>query len=398
MKQINKTIILIFSLLALLYLDNKFNIIGNITRHLFVKVRTEIRSTPTIIKNVLQTSQLISSEYCTETYCTHSDEFIFDIDHYIEQRKSDLESAFNQVKNEIIKLKDNGVSIERLHTGFVQKSSLEDLRQYHNVITLIDLCGGNEGEKNKCFKNEILNADWRGFQGNKVKKHFKQMSEDLEDIQENNKADIIYIGRGCVQAGIDFDAISKNLQVTQINESTLKITGMSSTIISAHINPWFIPGKIKGFEFWDSHKEKRLSYKDVPVTKSKCVHNIEQEAIGNGIKLKAIESGLYAISQLSNQMDSKIDSIIVEIPYYNYVNEMILADSIISTAEINNLDGNYYNLSKTIDNGTQILIQDNRSNAMMEHVGQLIEFCQRNVDCKTRTLVELIKVKKKIAS
>jgi|GEM_PF-4656798 len=370
---VRNVFLVIVVILVLALLETKLSVFSKAGKFFFVKSKLEMVETPSIIQKVVGINELISAEYCSETYCSFDNKPVFEVGYYIQKEKVDNLYIYEKVKNILLNYAKAGIPDSRLSEQFSTDPSIDHLRDHKQFGLLLQLCAAQR-LNDKLL--EIKNKSRDTYTGRKFKNYYKDRKKALEALQDNKNADIVYIGRGCVQVGVDFQEFNEqSISVTE--DGSLIIKGLQVGILSNSINPWFIPNKIPGFEFWDSKKERDLNYMDVTDTKSKCLENLRTEALGVDVKLNGLKSTITSLAHLLNAMNRKYDKYIVETPIHDYLYESIVADSLITQEEILKLNRTDAWITQELDSGVSIEFKDSEGATLSDLYDKLIQFCQR---------------------
>jgi len=105
---------------------------------------------------------------------------------------------------------------------------------------------------------------------------------------------IVFIGRGWVTAGFNFDVIDSRNFTYDATNKIVHFFGFKPEILDATINPWFIPeNKVKGFELISY--SKKLSFEDAKKVKADCKDQLLLQAHKAGIIKQAKVNGEEAL-------------------------------------------------------------------------------------------------------
>jgi hypothetical protein len=117
----------------------------------------------------------------------------------------------------------------------------------------------------------------------------KQLSKGVKKRKE-----IVFIGRGKVQAGFDFDKLDEGNFLYDEANRTIHFFGIKPAVLSADINPWFIPQqKVKGFELVDY--SGRVNFEDAKAVKKQCKAKLLDQARKADILKEAMTNGQEAL-------------------------------------------------------------------------------------------------------
>ena len=112
------------------------------------------------------------------------------------------------------------------------------------------------------------------------------------------KRDLVVLGRGWVKAGYDLKGLDINQIEVLLQQDILFIKGFCSPSIIptvSHINSWFVPEKVKGFEVVSIKKKNEVNSADQKLVESGCFLKLKQAAIDKGILQRARESAEYSL-------------------------------------------------------------------------------------------------------
>lgn len=165
---------------------------------------------------------------------------------------------------------------------------------------------------------------------------------------EEQKANIVFIGRGWVKAGFDFGKLDKSNLFYEEAAQTIHLYNLAPVVLDHDINPWFIPKqKIKGFELVDF--SKGATFKEAIEVKKRCKEKLLAQA-GTDLLKKAQENGAEALrnffSLLLDVPDLKVQ--FHTTPYAHFL-QLVAADSIVSLEDAHLIDSLYQQELKAMD-------------------------------------------------
>ena len=367
--------------IIVLFLETKFDFLTKLGKFVFSSSKTHIPVTPSILQSIEKIGQLISAEYCTETYCALAEKPIYDVGYYIDEEKADNLYIYQRVKSRLHHYASEGVGDDKLHERFEEDVTLSHLKEHKQFGVLLQLCGHRQ-MNDKLI--EIKNKKRSTYEGAKYERHFKERKEQLENLRDSKGVDLVFIGRGCAQAGLDLTTLDEKSFTPK--GDTIFISGLNVEILTTYINPWFVPGELPGFEFWYSHKERDVQYFEVTNTKSQCTENIRSEALSQGIKIRALKSALASMFNLLNSAGYNFKHCIAKVPLYEHVYESIIADLEISNEEISKLNSRLQSINHQLPSGTNLILSNDGSMSAEDTYSKLIEFC------KSRNQIDRIEV------
>lgn len=175
---------------------------------------------------------------------------------------------------------------------------------------------------------------------NKFYEFFSSLRKKTGETLKANR-NIVFIGRGSVKAGFDFQVLDERNFEYNANAKVVHFFGFKPKILDADINPWFIPEtKLKGFELVAS--SNKLTFEDAKAVKADCKDQLLLQAGKANILAQAKVNGEEALrtffSLLLDEPDLKV--VIHELPYDHQLTT-IEADSVVSIREAIIVDSLY---------------------------------------------------------
>lgn len=179
---------------------------------------------------------------------------------------------------------------------------------------------------------------------------FKSVKKEV--IEKASKKDyrnsrLVLIGRGWVKAGFDFGELSdRNFRYDETRRR-IHLIGLQPQIISATINPWFIPEEgVEGFEFLIAERGARLKPHYTKMVKQRCLDKLQQQAMDKQILKRSqdnAETHLKAFFSLL--LDDEIEGVHFHTNFLDYTLDVILSDSVIRNEEVYTIDSSicYFN-------------------------------------------------------
>ncbi len=157
---------------------------------------------------------------------------------------------------------------------------------------------------------------------------------------------LVIIGRGWVKAGFDFRKFSdRNFRYDKAHQR-IHFIGIEPTIISATINPWFIPEEgVEGFEFLIAERGARLKPEYTKKVKQLCLDKLKEQALNKQIMNHAIDNAEQNLKNFfSILLNDDIKGVYFHTNYLNYMKDVLLQDSVITNNELYTIDTaiNYY--------------------------------------------------------
>ena len=197
-----------------------------------------------------------------------------------------------------------------------QKKDFPTLEQAYDNLKeeLKSISRRKEKERHNEMEQKVDDADKRV---DAAKKKIKALEKDFENAEDDYKQaesklrseekdlatfskrnNLVYIGRGVVQAGFDLKTL-KDDNIDTISAKHLVLTIPPPAMLDTIINPWFIKTakeEILGYEIFI--KERRdYSDDEVTLVKAMCIKELAKSAIEKGIMDYAAKSGKATLEQ-----------------------------------------------------------------------------------------------------
>ncbi|MEL6252848.1 MAG: hypothetical protein AAFR87_12610, partial [Bacteroidota bacterium] len=307
----------------------------------FVNTSYSLGTSALSIKEVKEIGELMSAEFYGEIIHSLREGFESNSDEAFKNTFTSLKEKvpfFYQIhKNELFPNKAN----ERLNDKQIARvwnevykyfKEYSDDREKLVYLHLLRISNKNRKLK-KPKKDEELqffralmneNIIWDSFINNGGRDDFFREEKDKFAAEILNQIEIHYLCRGWVKAGYDLTTIA-NTELKADTSGLLKITGLDPYILSADINPWFIPPQgpytegVPGFELLKvaiKDKARRPSVsisgdrakKEIPfrlISRTKKTARIEliEEALERDIFGTAKSSAEESLLQLIQMLD-----------------------------------------------------------------------------------------------
>jgi hypothetical protein len=214
--------------------------------------------------------------------------------------------------------------------------------------------------KNRQKRNLIRNAVINGFSPNPsdANEYLKGLFSVYESVKSKEKAkklkkhNLVMLGRGWVKAGFDFGTFSeRNFRYDQ-DRNSIYFIGFKPQILSATINPWFVPEKgIEGFEFLIVERRVKRDYKVVQQVKQRCLDELVRKAHEREILLKSVENARESLKEFFSLLigeevqnvvfyDNELDFTYSEIIKNDTITgeELLLIDHVLNKQELQGID------------------------------------------------------------
>lgn len=344
-----QAVLVVIAVLVFSYID-PFNI--------FNSKKLNMKDTPTIVSSIQSIGKLITAEYYGEVIQSTGEALELSEETEKNEERERLKNALGSVREALADLKD---SLENLKNKRKVYRAFRKLHpeimsdpDYRVLLTLVkQWCKMNEREfleyyyedYERNLDDELKNQSIKTFDGvikDYVDNKFKKTNAEDRRIANNS---LVLLGRGWVKVGFDFSHFDEDHFDYFPDRNLIRLKYHQPQIISATINPWFIPQrKIKGFEYLYVGKtiaknpDKESAVKIIQDLKQNCLDNLINDARDAGIMETAIEQAEASLSQLfSLLLDKDITVRIYADPMQAILSD-ILNDKMITPREIQSAD------------------------------------------------------------
>ena len=277
------------------------------------------------LEEILEINELITAEYHGETICTDQlNAIVTENEKYKSNELKKFEIIYSKIKNsleQIIKdegfegMEGNEVKIERVFkSSYVSSIRTNADKKYYDQ--LVNFLSGARKQLTDALRNVYENS-WRQTYDNQVVKPQleKSIDNNISRYKEKlvKKLSIAYLGRGVVISGFEINDSLKNK--SQTDTSFIKLKG-EIKLFQTIANPWLVPGKVEGFETL-MLKNKKPDVSKIIKVKINCEEQLRNEAIGNGVKFKALENAENLLNELykGNEQIVLIDNNFFDLKY-----------------------------------------------------------------------------------
>ncbi len=327
---------------------------------IFMPTKLKLKDTPVDVRSFREIGQLITAEYYGEVVSSYA--------HEVEEKQDTIIEVFQE---RMVELLDRYVfEINELNDRFVVKEFRKNkiLDQYNVAIGELGfdvdykrlLFYVHAKEKGNGFKSKNLddeldgwklkklvkNAVINGYRENQKIINSKSYLKLLFDVYEGQlkkektkklrKKNLVMLGRGWVKAGFDFGEFkAENFKYDKANKNIYFI-GFKPQILSATINPWFIPEEgVEGFEFLIVERKVRRDYKIVQLVKQRCLDQLIRKAHEREILQKAIKNARESLREFfSLLLDEEINRVIFYDNEFDYTYDDIIKNDTITGEEL----------------------------------------------------------------
>ena len=357
-------IVVVAAVLVFSWLD-PFNILA--------PTKLKLKNTPVQVQSIKEIGQLITAEYYGEVIASLNEvvgekqysemqefnyivddfhnEFKMTIDDFVEEEK-DLSNQKDKIYQAFLKFASELTS-DSLYNSYLYyiNEKIKNRNYKRNDL------GRNlqTNEKETLIKRLYLNRNKWHDQLNEIETdEFKRVKTEViqrKAKKEYRNSRLVLIGRGWVKAGFDFGTFNeRNFRYDDVRKR-IHFIGIQPQIISATINPWFIPEEgVEGFEFLIAERGARLKPEYTKMVKTRCLDKLQQQAMDKQILERSQKNAeSYLKDFFSLLMDDNINGVYFHTDYLDYTLDVILADSVIRNEELYTIDSTlvyYYNTSK----------------------------------------------------
>lgn len=328
--------------------------------------KLKLKDTPVQVESIKSIGQLITAEYYGEV--------ISSLQEVINEKDYDSLQQFNTIVNDLhkeFKLAIDEFSKDKISGGDSKiyqtfKNTYPDLvsnplfdAYLYYIHEKIKNNNYRRAEVDKSLTKRVKirlikrlyknNLHWRDKLFNIQTDEFKEVKK--EAVKKKSKSDfrhsrLVLIGRGWVKAGFDFKIFSNRNFRYDSKYHRIHFIGLEPQILSATINPWFIPEQgVEGFEFLIVERGTRLKPRYTNLVKQRCLDKLQQQALDKQILLRSknnAETNLKSFFSLL--LDDDIKGVYFHTNYLTYMLNVILQDSVITNEELYTIDSaiSYY--------------------------------------------------------
>jgi len=283
---------------------------------IFIPTKLKLKDTPVDVQSIRDIGQLITAEYYGEVIGSYAheveekqdtafriyhDQMIEYLEYYLQEiNELRMQFAANELKRgdiykvfeETFKEENNDPDFETLLYYLKNKNDF-------NEKNLDDRL--NKRQKRSMIREAVIKnlpsiPDASAYLEGLFNAYKSTLTkEKTKRLRKNN---LVMLGRGWVKAGFDFGTFSeRNFKYDKARKSIYFI-GFKPQILSATINPWFIPEKgIEGFEFLIVERRVKRDYKIVQQVKQRCLDELIRKAHEREILLKSVENARESLKE-----------------------------------------------------------------------------------------------------
>ncbi|MEZ5195994.1 MAG: hypothetical protein R2764_06230 [Bacteroidales bacterium] len=336
---------------------------------IFMPTKLKLKNTPIQVQSIREIGELITAEYYGEVVA--SLEEVIGEKQFVDQQKFNyiVEDIHSDFKDAMTFLRDevNTGNKQDIYDYFTKEN--QDLAGnpiFNNYLYFI-----NEKLKNRNYKEREFDKQLsEGQQKRLIKKIYKNTDRFYDDLltiqttdfttikqeiiekttkKEFKRSRLVLVGRGWVKAGFRFGEFSDRNFRYDAERNRIHFIGMQPEIISATINPWFIPEEgVEGFEFLMAEKGARLKPEYTKMVKTRCLEKLNMQAMDKNIlqlAQKNAEEHMKAFFSLL--LDNEIEGVYFHADMLSYTFDVLMADSVIRNEEIFTIDSTLCEFDRT---------------------------------------------------
>ena len=314
--------------------------------NIFNSKKITLKDTPAMVKSIQGIGQLITAEYYGEVLRSSGEELKISTDNMKQDDKDRLLKVLDDVSDALIDLKYTYDSLNKklknrrqVFREFKKRSSsIVNSPDYDDMLKIVDknydlsekellyYFYDEENADLDDYAKKIKKAVYAVVVTNFIEEKYKNTPREERKIAKNS---VILLGRGWVKVGFDFSNFDDQHFNYLSDRNLVRLTYHSPKIISATINPWFIPErKIKGFEYVyvgnriDKTADSENAVKIIRDLKASCLNDLINDAREAGIMESAKEQAEISLAQLFSLLLGK--NITVKI--FSYPHDALLDD------------------------------------------------------------------------
>lgn len=285
--------------------------------NIFNSKKLRSRETPTVVEEIKGMGKLITAEYYGEVIKSTGEEIFEEIDSVKREHRARLISVYEDLEDALGAIAAADKDSKRLNRFQIYsrlKAGYDEIVNNPDYEIVIRTIRKNTGETERViirdmFFNELkLKRPKRAADTTQIRALFDAYLHAEYDLDKRERRkisnySIVLLGRGWVKAGIDFSKFdTKHMDYDQ-KKNRIRLYYHQPEIISATINPWFIPEKkIRGFEYlFVGNKLDKRSNQETAVEistklKKACLENLKADARGAGIMQEARKNAEATLS------------------------------------------------------------------------------------------------------
>lgn len=327
---------------------------------LLTSEKLKLRDTPVSVRSMKQIGELITAEYYGEVIASTMEEveieeasmtsefgdsveviheYFLDALEEIREaadsgrlnpnRRRQVRLHYENVNQALISMPWYDIYLQYIYTRLEKPNQTFDKKDLEKSLGVVEF--GNLLKKALGSQGQLEGMDFAGLES--------VFSERLSDVNQKKyrKRQLVLLGRGWVKAGFKFDEFTEDNFRYDKDAKRVIFIGMNPKILSATINPWFIPEKgVEGFEFLIVERKAKRDYEVMKRVKQLCMDKLEKQAMDRDIFERATEN---AQEQLKAFFELLMGESIKQVSFYNNIfdytlEEIVRGDSIISGEDL----------------------------------------------------------------
>ena len=314
-----------------------------------------LKNTPIQVQSIKEIGQLITAEYYGEVLGSLNEvltqKTISEIDSFnyrIDALHSDFLAAMDSIARLDLKRKEIYPRFKADYDSVFSDSLFGFYAYYINEKLKNRNYSKRETNKklddNGC-ESLITNLGWKrknqlreslhDISTGAIQANFKYNKEkDLTKNRRNHR--LVILGRGWVKAGFDFGSFTDKNFIYDSQHHRAIFIGLQPKILSASINPWFIPEEgVEGFEFVIAERKVKNDPEWTKKVKQLCLDKLVVQATRKNILDQAQTNAERHLRNLFSLLsENQITDIRVYTDYLDYSLGALMNDSILRDEEI----------------------------------------------------------------
>ncbi len=286
---------------------------------IMLPTKMKLKDTPVDVQSIKSIGQLITAEYYGEVVRSYAHQAVEEGEEELntmEKTVQNINDQFvlvtseiaNDLKTKEIKKRDVFDRYKAL-MGALRNDPYYGQYMYFLFINQVkkknynrnDLDNDLSGNREELVVNRIVEGRTTiPDNDNYLKPLFDTFKDDMQKDQRKKfkKSNLVMLGRGWVKAGFDFGEFNENNFHYDAGNRNIYLIGLKPQILSATINPWFIPEKgVEGFEFLVVQRKVRRDYNVVKQVKQMCLDELKRKAFEHDILTLATDNAKASLKE-----------------------------------------------------------------------------------------------------
>ncbi|HBL75812.1 MAG: hypothetical protein A2W90_04740 [Bacteroidetes bacterium GWF2_42_66] len=322
---------------------------------LLAPTKNTLKDTPIQVRSIKEIGQLITAEYYGEVIASLNEVLTLEALNEIDSFNYEIDAlhrAFIEAIDSAATLK---MKKDKIYSWFnTEYRDLTEDKLFGNYIYYI-----NEKLKNRNYRpKEINNTLGPTAIGNlitdlglerkeRLRESFRSITTDeiqysfkykqTESLDKNTKKRrLVLLGRGWVKAGFDFGTFSEKNFIFDRGHQRIVFIGLQPQIISATINPWFIPEEgVEGFEFVIVERKVKHDPELTKRVKHRCLDKLKKQAMDKKILEQAQTNAEKRLKSFFTLLcGEEIKEVSFHNDYLDYSLTALLSDSVLRNEEV----------------------------------------------------------------